>query len=230
MKLYLNSVDSSNNKYKLDDAIEGEWKLISFAFTNNIYNVNDTNNKIYFTEETEHDENDYTATLTNGINDPNDLKSNIETAMNNETNETITVTYDDKTKKFTITSTETFYFKFGTNKSNSANKLIGMNAIHRNGATSHTSDTSIDLNPYKEIFINIEENNDRNVFGVEYFNSSLIVCECGSSGDIVRYNYRDNSEQRVKLKRTKDITIRIHDSKNQEINLNSEYSIVLEKN
>ena len=225
MKLYLNSNNSSNNTYTLDKSIDGKWKLISFAFTNNIYNVNDTNNKIYFNENGT----DLVATLTNGYNDTSDLTSNISTSMNNVSSGTITVTFDDKTRKFTITDTLPIFFTFGTNTTNSARKLLGYNASDGTSSATSTSDNAIDLNPYKEIFVNIEENDDRDIMGVNYFNTSLVICGCGANGEMMRYNYRDFTHQYMKFKRTKKLTVRIHDLNNNDINLNSEYSIMLEK-
>ena len=58
MKLYLHSSKASNNIFTLDQTINGSWKLLHFSATNNLFNVNDTNNKIYFNDGT-----DKTATL-----------------------------------------------------------------------------------------------------------------------------------------------------------------------
>ena len=225
MKLYLNSSDSSNNKYTLDEAIEGKWKLISFVFTNNIYNVTDNNNKIYVNENGI----DYVVTLTNGYYTSSDLESELSSQLNSTLTGTVVVAFDDKTNKYTITNTITFYFKFGTNSNNSARKLIGCNGVDGTTATTQTSDNSIDLNPYKEIFINIEQNDDRNIFGVNYFNSSLYICGCGSNGELIRYKYNEHPTQYVKFKRTKKLEIRLHDSNNNDIELNSEYSMIIEK-
>ena len=226
MKLYLDSNNSSNGQYDLDEPIGGRWRLLSFAFTNNIYNVNETNNKIYFNENGTN----LIAELTIGYYDASDLKTNISEAMNNVSNGNITITYDDKPGKFTIKNTLGYYFTFGTNKVNSASKLIGFNDVD-GVAYSQTqiSDKSIDLNTYKEIFVNISKNNDRSIIGVDYFNTSLFIVGSGGVGELVRYNYQDFTEQYVDLKRTKKITIKIHDSNENEINLNSDYSMILEK-
>lgn len=226
MKLYLDSNNSSNNKYKLDESIEGKWKLLSFAFTNNIYNVNDSNNKIYFNENGI----DREAQLTNGYNDAQDLKSNLTEALNNVSIGTITVEYDDKCGKYTINDTLPIRFTFGTNTTNTAHKLMGFDAVDGTPLVStQTSDNAIDLNTYKEIFVNIEENDDREIIGVNYFNSSLFIYGSGGTGELVRYNYQDFTQQYMKFRRTKTLTVRIHDLNNNDIDLNSEYSIILEK-
>lgn len=226
MKLYLDSNNSSNNKYTLDYPIEGRWKLLSFAFTNNIYNVNDTNNKIYFNENGV----GLKASLTNGYNNENELATNILNAMQSVASGTITTSFDDKSSKYTISNTLPFYFTFGTNTAYSAHKLLGFNQVDGTPSmTSQTSQVPIDLNTYKEIFINFDENDDREIIGVNYFNTSLWIYGNGTIGELVRYNYQDFTEQYMKFRRTKSITVRIHDLNNNDINLNSEYSLILEK-
>ena len=78
--LYLDSNKSNNNKFALDNPINDKYKLISFYFTNNIYNINDTNNKIPFIENSI----SYTATLTNGYYDSTDFINHLSIILNNE--------------------------------------------------------------------------------------------------------------------------------------------------
>ena len=225
-KLYLNSTLATNNKFTLDNYISGRWKLLSFCFTNNIFNVNDNNNKIYFTEGST----ERTATLTNGYYDMNELKTEIQTAINNVASVTFTVSIDTKTNKYTITRPSgNFYFTFGTNTTNSAKKLLGMNQSDGNASSSHTSDKPVDLNTYPNIFVRIQEDNNTDVLGINFFNSSLVINGTGSFSDIVRYNNNDNFDQYIRLRNTKTLTLKIHDLNNNDISLNSDYSIIFEK-
>ena len=226
MLLYLDSRDATNNRFKLDDKIKGIWKLISFTSTNNIYNVTDNNNKIYINENGS----DLTATLTNGYYDSNDLKTNLSTALNNVCTGTVVVTFDENTNKFTITDTLNYYFTFGTNTTNSARKLIGFNQSDGTNGTSQTSDIAIDVCPHKNVFINIKENDDRNVIGTSYFNSSLIINGCQQFGETMRYeNNNEYFSQYVKFRNTKTIELEFHDINNNSIDLNSDYSMILKK-
>ena len=36
MYLYLNTINATNNKFKLNEPINGKYKLVSLSFTNNI--------------------------------------------------------------------------------------------------------------------------------------------------------------------------------------------------
>ena len=222
MKLYLDSTKSKNNVFTLDQPINGRWELISFVCTNNIFNVNQYNNKVYFNENGT----DRTATLTPGNYYITDLKTELGNAMNNVATATFTVTISNNTNKLTISTSVNFYFTFGTNTSNSARKLLGMNATDGSNATTQVSDMSVDLNTHKNIFININENDDRDVTGQSYFNTSFVINGIGSFGEIMRYVNIDNFDQSVKFRNTKALKVRIHDLDNNEIELNSDYIII----
>ena len=227
MILYLNSVNSTNSIHHLDEATNGTYKFISFCCTNNIFNVNDTNNKIYFNENGS----DLTATLTNGYYNLNDLKTNISDNMSNEMSGTLTVTLDSNTNKFTFSvgTGDNIYFKFQTNTENSARKLLGFNKTDGTGANTQTSEIPVDINVYKNIFIDITENSKKPINGENYFKTSLIINGLGGFGETFRYIENDNFSQYINLKNTKEIKINIHDDNNNEINLNSEYIIILKK-
>ena len=224
--LCLNSEKATNdNNYKLDESINGTYKLVSFTFTNNIFNVNDTNNTIYWNENNT----DLESSLTNGFYDANDFESHLSSVMNSDGAGTIAVSINENTRKITITNTLNMYFKFGSNTLNSARKLLGFNESDGTASTSIESDNCIDLNTYKNIWIDFEENDNRMLSGIDYFNTSLYISGLGNFGEIVRYINRDNFDQYIKLKNTKKLTIKFHDNNNNSIDLNSNYEIILEK-
>ena len=226
MKLYLDSRKSVNNKFTLDAAIEGKWELISFVSTNNIFNVNTNNNKVYL-----FDGSDVIATLPVGSYDITDLKTALATAINDVASSTYTVSVDLNTNKYTITNTDDneFHFTFGSNTTNSARQLLGFNGSNGDNSTTHTSDNPVDLNPHKNLFINICENDDRDVTGQSYFNTSLVINGNGAFGEIMRYVKRDNFNQFLKFRNTKNIEVKFHDLNHKIIELNSDYVIILEK-
>ena len=224
-KLYLDSVNAVNNVFTLDKKISGRWKLLSFTCTNNMFNVTDVNNKIYLNENGT----DRVITLDNGYYDINSLQTEMSSKLNSSMTGTVTVTIDADMNKYTIANTINYYFTFGSNTTNSARKLMGFNESDGSNNTSHTSDKPIDLNNNKNIFINISENDDREIEGINYFNTSLIICGKGSFGEILRYVNDDNFDQYIKVRNTKTLTVSIHDLNNNSIDLNSDYSIVFQK-
>ena len=227
MKLYLDSSKSTNNRFTLDNTINGRWELISFVCTNNLFNVNEYNNKVYFNENGT----DRIATLTVGSYYITDLKTELANAMNNVGSANYSVSIDTSTNKYTITNSGSvnFYFTFGSNKTNSARRLLGMNETDGTNGITQSSDIPADLNTHKNIFININENNDRDVNGQSFFNTSFIINGVGSFGEIMRYVKTDNFSQYVKLRNTKHIEVKIHDIDNNSIDLNSNYVLILEK-
>ena len=223
--LYLHSDKSTNNKFTLDKRISGIYKLVSFVSTNNIYNINQFNNKIYWNENGT----DRTTTLTEGYYNSSDFTTHLSTQLNSDASGTITVTFNNNTRKFTITDTVNFHFTFGTNTSNNGRKLLGFNASDGTAATSQVSTNSIDLNTCKNIFITISQDDERKIEGIDFFNASLVINGTADFGETLRYIDDDNFHQQVKFKKTKTLELQIHDSNNNNIDLNSEYQIILQK-
>ena len=223
--LFLDSTKSSNNVYKLDKRIEGTYKLVGFVTTNNMFNINNNNNKIYWNENGT----DRTTTLTNGYYSADDFKTHLQTQMNADGSGTVSVTLNDNTRKLTINDTNGYYFTFATNTSNSARKLLGFNEADGTNANSQVSDNPIDLNTHKNIFISIEEDDHKNLEGITFFNASFVVNGVGAFGEICRYIDDDNFCQYIKFKQTKKLKIKFHDTSNNTIDLNSEYQLILQK-
>jgi hypothetical protein len=225
--LLLDSLKSTNNVFTLNKPISGYYLLRCFVCTNNIYNVTDYNNKIYINENS----NNLTATLTNGYYDINDLKTNITTAMNAVCSGTISITIDSNTNKYTFTNdTYNFYFTFNTNTTNTARFLLGFNATDGSNNTTQTSNNPININTNPSFFINILENDDKNITSTDYFDTSLFINGTGTFGEILKYINNDNFDQYIKIQNpTKKITISFHDNNNNPIVLNSQYIIIFEE-
>ena len=223
--LFLDSEKATNNIFILDKMISGVYKLVSFTYTNNIYNVTDNNNKIYWNENGSN----LITTLDNGYYDSSDFTSHLLSKLGTDGSGTINVSLDSNTRKFTITNSLNFYFSFGSNTSNSARKLLGFNAEDGSNGTSQTSNNPIDINTCKSVFITIEQDDHRLVEGIDFFNSSLVISGSSDFGETFRYIDIDNFSQYVKFRKTKKLKVTFHDTSNNNINLNSEYQIILKK-
>ena len=158
------------------------------------------------------------------------MTSHLSTTLNDALSDTVSVSFDDNTNKFTINDTLPIYFTFGSNTINSARKLLGFNETDGSPSlTTQTSDVAVDLNQCENIFITIKQDDNRNIEGIDFFNCSLIVNGVSNFGDILRYVNVDNFTQTLKLKSTKTLNVSFHDASNNTINLNSEYQIILRK-
>ena len=219
--LLIDSNKLSNNKLAFDSPVEaGRYKLLSFCLTNNIFNISDNNNKVYFTENSV----PLTSTLTNGYYNPSDFRSHLQTKLDATASGTITCSLDDKTNKLTISNdTHNFNFTFATNTTNSARKLLGFNATDGTGASSQTSDNPIDLNSNKCFFVDITENDDKNINGTDYFNTSLMIQTSGDFGETSRYIANDYFAQYIKIRKNKNLNFSFTDINNNAIDLNSEW-------
>lgn len=225
MILYLDSNTATNNDFKLDRPVTGKFKLLSFTCTNNIQNVNEYNNIVYITENSV----DYQIELPTGYYDIYDLKSMLEDEIGSMLMGTFSVDLDEQTRKYTFSNTIPFYFKFSTNTSKSARKLLGINAVDTSSSTSYTSDVPVDVNTYKNIFINILQHDDRNIRSINHFTTSFIINGSASFGETLRYINQDNFDQYAKFEKTKTLTIRFHDINYNPIDLNSDYQIILQR-
>ena len=226
-KLYLHSSQASNNTYTLDQPITGKYRLLGFNCTNNIFNVNDTNNKIYINENSVN----LIGNLTNGYYDASDFITMCSSVLNGVCSGTISISRNSNTNKLTIDNDGfSFYFSFGTNTTNSARKLLGFDETDGTNSTAQTSNIPIDLNTCKSFFINISDNDDKDIQGINFFNTSFFIQGTGGFGEILRYIVRDNFEQIIKFSRgIKKIEIEFHDLNNNSVDLNSEYEILFEK-
>jgi hypothetical protein len=234
--LFFKSTDITNGYITTYDPLEGNYQLISLSLTNNIFNINSTNNKIYINENSV----DLISTLTEGYYTISNFLTHLSTQLNASCSGTITITLNENTNKITITnSTYNFYLTFGTNTTNSARILLGFNATDGTNAISQTSNNPIDLNTNKYIFMKIEQSHNR--VGVlfpsnDYFNTSLFLDKFNDTnfGEVYYYNKYNNNHQNQTLhfkNPTKRISISFHDIDNNTINLNeSVWYFVIKKN
>lgn len=86
-----------------------------------------------------------TATLNPGEYTLDDMKTELERALNDAGALTYTVTVDRSTRLFTITTTSTFklYVSTGSHLGTSGFTMIGFTGADRTGASTYTSDTAV---------------------------------------------------------------------------------------
>lgn len=212
-------IDIPNNR-----KLNGTYKASNFIMSNSLYNVNSTNNKIYFTESST----DYTATLLNGSYSASELPAQIKTSMEAVGSETYTIVYNYNTNKIEWSATGNFGFTFLTNTSNSAYKLLGINnTADDSEATSRTSDNAIDLTPNKIIYLSIPEANNKLTLSNGQ-QSSIYISQSSNFGDIIR---ADLSTDDIELSFNNKINVsyQLHDeSGNNLTNTNgTEWSLVM---
>ena len=237
MKILLNSENrvsgnSHNGSIKLLNALEGEYYVESFTITDRIYNVSDTNNKVYINSYNGATPSNHTLTLTNGFYSETQLRDELSTKLNTISGNTYTVTYDSKTAKYTITETsgDTFKFTFLDNTSNSARKLIGFSKANTSYSTTHTSDIGADLCPFKIICCSLDEVGKKHIKTTEHYHTDLYFSCESSYGGTIRWMCDKYIQLIDVFKTPKTLNYRFHTIDGNDINLNGqEWILVLKK-
>lgn len=183
--------ESNNCTLRVQPAIGGFTKieLLSFNVANIQYNIDSTNNKIYFNDGA----GDLVATLPSAAYNYLNLPPAIVDALEAVSSNAYTVSYDDSTFKITVTvSSGTFGFQFGTYTTASAAAILGFLQTDTAMASSHTSYNSINLSLPPYFYVQIPE------FGTHVRSSlsgdwgTFIINTSGNSGDITQFNMFSN--------------------------------------
>lgn len=213
---------SSKGTIRLRERITGNYKLLDFEMTDNIYNVTENNNKMYVNVN---EATDHILTLTKGFYTASQLTTEVKTQLDTIPSHTFTATHSSKTGKMTIqiSGSNTFGFTFGTNTANSARKLLGFNEADNTTLATQTSPNAIDLNPYKVIYINFEEDSYQHIVGGHEngFTASLAISGESSFGGVLRYSPEDSGEQVLSFTKSPLIlSYRFIDENDNAVNLN----------
>lgn len=146
--------DASNCSIQLKQAIQGRYQIMSVVMTNNIYTIDNSNNKIYFYENNT----SKIATITNGYYSDADITGNIKTAMNTASSgyNSFTVNLNTNTKKLTISASNPFKFEFSKSNNDDAADLIGFYRYNDSDQlTSHTMPYVRDLSGCKAVLLQL---------------------------------------------------------------------------
>lgn len=153
----------------------GTYEMLSFNSRNNVYNVDDSNDEIYFDEEGAElgpvllPHGYYTTEVA--------LASAAKIVMDAVSGTSYTITYNALTNLFTFTpAAGNFAFNWDTNSAQpQANLLFGFNEVNGVAAATQTSTRGVDLDPHSNLLIRIAEDGLKNVTLVNGTEYSLIV-------------------------------------------------------
>jgi hypothetical protein len=141
--------------------------------------------------------------------------------------------YSSTSGKLTWSSTGNFGFVFGTNTSNSAYKLLGINNSDDNSeSTSRVSDNVCNLSSIENIYILINEDQTKHVFGKNYFRASFHVYDKDSVfRDVFKYQRSDQGvPQCAVINKTKRLSITLFDQSGNQLEMNgSDWHMLLQK-
>lgn len=139
------SIDLSDHKYETINAIE----IKKIDMVKGFYNIDDTNDQLYFLDT---GVTATTSTITNQDYTEGQLKTEIETQMNDDGDGTYTVTFDSQTGKMTIAIGSGTYELTTTTTNNAVWDMIGFDtSADKTGAATYTGDNLVDINHPKYI-------------------------------------------------------------------------------
>ena len=211
----LKSSDVSNGVINTNEIFDGTYKLHSFTFTNNLYNITSNNNILPYQEGASYTAIELTQQYANGT----DLATDIQTKINAVSAGTPSVVYNSNTGKFTITNTVSFYFKFGDITSNTCYNLLGFSQTNTSSNTSITSPNVADLVAFKHIYINIEQDTCKCVKTENFTNNTFLITRKCDFGDVSTYTSKQNDiyEQICYFRAEKRFKINFYDENNNTI-------------
>lgn len=169
--------------------LKGTYEVVKFIMLNALYNVSLRNRNVYFTESGVPRQ----AILTQGFFTAEELGANLELSMNAVGSNTYTVTYDQNTHKYVVTSTGDFAFDFVNNIVDSAYRLLGYSQqLESFEATAQESIYAIDLNPNSILYFNSFDGSNSLVDSADNYASFYIDVEAGF-GDMIRQDLSGES-------------------------------------
>jgi len=213
------SLSSSNfTVYSSAHEFSGTYALARAVIPVSFYTVNNSNNSVYFTENS----NEVVATIANGFYTDTTLAAAVATAMTTASSgtNTYTTTLSQTTEKMVVTaSTTTFEFTFGTNTLNSANQVMGFSATDTALAASHTSDNIIDLAQSLCFNIVINDLNELCTTGNSSACTFAVPIDQNSQGIVIYTPHRQ--QQTIHFwQPTKCLQVRLTDDQSRTLDLN----------
>jgi hypothetical protein len=157
---------------ELPITFKGSYRLTNCLIPNTFYNVRESNNVIYFNENST----DKQAVLTPSSYSATELATEIKTQMDIVSSgfNIFTITFDTKSGKMTYNSTQSFNFQFGSFLNNSAFRVLGFKQEDSISTTSITSSNVIDLSSPPSIAIRISQVSTHN-FNTATVNGSFYI-------------------------------------------------------
>lgn len=161
----------------------GTYEVLSFNSRNNVYNVDDSNDEIYFDEGGAElgpvliPHGYYTTEAA--------LAAAVKIVMDAVSGTTYTIAFSALTNLYLFTpAAGTLEFNWGTNSAQpQANLLLGFTAVDTGDAATQSSDIGVDLDPHSNLLVQIVEDGLKNVTLISGLEFSLIIPLTSPYGD-----------------------------------------------
>lgn len=224
---------TSSHNFQLDlkgSPIEaGTYSIQFINIQNTAYPIRSgVNDKIYFNENSTNK----TATITAGYYSESTLTTAVKSALDTASGgfATFTVTISASTKLMTISSTQSFSLKFGTNTSSSAARTLGFAASDTSAATSQTATSMINLTDPLSANIRIREASSKGFSCVNGGYGQILIPLDVAFGYFKFYKIDDFPQQLKFVNKATVLNVEIRDMEGNLLDLNqSDWEILLKK-
>ena len=210
----------------LQTPLSGTYSLKQAAIGLSYFNINSTNNLVYFYENATAK----TAVLTPGFYSDADLLVQLASALTTASTsfQTYTVTRSSLPMRITISGTQNFQLLFGSNTVNSASEVIGFLPLDTPSATSQVAQNISNLSTLRSFSINL--NNENGFSDSAGSASTFVIPILGVSGAIMMYEPSLHYPQRVTFNSsTTTLRVKIADDNAKTVNLSTDWYFILEK-
>ena len=224
------TTNSNNFEIKFVDTLQGNWLVKWATLPNSIYNVNSTNNVIYWTSGFS---GALSATVPPGHYSGATLAATMEPLMETADGGGIdySVTYDSTTAKFTITSVAVISMTFGTNTVNSISEVIGFYNVDTVSGNLQGSGKVVSLGLPLSIGIAVDDVHTRGYWTADQKHGSIYVPIATDFGSYQLLS-PDILEQTIEMRYPmRTLSFRLVDTKtNAVVDINeSEWEMLLER-
>lgn len=238
MKYLLSSTDRTTTStsecdftVKFDTPLpQGTYKLSYTFLPHGRYNINDTNNKIYF-----NDGSSIVGTIANGMYTnttlPAAVKSAMDTASAASGSQTYTITISSTTHLMTIASTGNYALEFGSNTTNSASSTLGFADSDTSSTTTHTGTKLVNLNKDNFYSIVVNYNSGVEQSGLTTSNYTFVLPVNADPLSTITYNAESSFQQYLELPiQTRDFRVVLRDEAGNVVDNNGvNWFLLLEK-
>lgn len=210
--------DASKCRIRFAEFIEGRYQLKAIQMTNTIYNIDASNNKVYFYENVTAK----VATLSAGSYSASTLATEAATQMTTTSGgyNTYTVTYDNTTKKLAFSASNAFYFNWAADSGYGAWQQLGFNYLtNTNAATSVVAPNVINLS-VSSVLVSLDKCADDRIMTVSNSARGNVFLPLSQGYGGVEQMIFDTYTTYLTFERTNQISIRITDLKGNTRSLN----------
>lgn len=224
------NTDLANDTYQLQEAISGEWRLMSFMGSNIFYNLTLDNNEFYL-HVTPDQANPLRFVIPEGYYTHNELADELQSMLNTTIPAIpITVTFNSITGKYTFQTDDVAQIiNVEFREDNSAHKLLGfVQNIHYAGSTI-ISPNICDIQTHKYCYIRITEDTEKRYESQGFVKCSFVIPLKEVFGEMLFFEPSEQNPQHIHIKhQTNKLHILFYDSNFKRIMNHSDWTLVLE--